>query len=124
MGSRRSSLLRCSPALAGLLAVLSISLFSWGLSYKLSLYHSQQYRSKIVAAKLLSEKERPVAAQSSKLLHCDLPGFAFTAAPLVSTGSFHLEPLSLFGPSPRAPSGAARLFTTQTHRRPPPNLVG
>jgi hypothetical protein len=40
------------------LALLSLSLFSWGLGYKLSLYHTQSPQTRMAAAKLLSQKER------------------------------------------------------------------
>ena len=56
MGQRRPKVFRCSPILAYVVAVLSLSLFSWGLGYKLSLYHSHQSAPRMAAAKLLPRR--------------------------------------------------------------------
>lgn len=122
MGRRSRRLLRCSPTLACALALLSISLFSWGLAYKLSLYHSHQLP-QMAAAKLLSQKERPATAQSNQLLPpivpasplniarppwFDLPGS--TPAPRLELRSRHLH-------------DAPEFFTVHTDRKPPPNVT-
>lgn len=53
---------RGSPALAITLALISISIFAWGLRYKLSLYKdSQQRTATLGVAKLLSPKNASVA---------------------------------------------------------------
>lgn len=124
MGPRRPRLLRCSPILASLLAVLSISLFSWGLGYKLSLYHSQHCRPKMAAAKLLSQKERPVTAQSSMARGSSAPISALNLAPLPClhcSNQMHAPALQAW--SPRLVV-ARELFTTHTNRKPPPNFAG
>jgi hypothetical protein len=66
-----------SPQLIAALVFICLSVFVWGLRYKLSLYDSPRpIGARVPAAKLLSPKERPpVAAQlaqlssSRKLLH-------------------------------------------------------
>jgi hypothetical protein len=107
-----------------MLAVLAISLFSWGLGYKLSLYHSEQCRSKMAQAKLLSQKERPASAQASKIIRsrapnsaCDLTLVAAVHCPQF-TPVLQLE--ARFGDS----AGAKDLFTVHTDRKPPPNSMG
>jgi hypothetical protein len=122
MGSRRTGMLRCSPILAGTLVVLSISLFSWGLAYKLSLYRSQQFPPRMVAAKLLSQKERPVAALTDKAIRLSVPASAFALTQLP------YSPLSsvIYAPSLEVLSlhpGVKELFTVHTDRKPPPNLI-
>jgi hypothetical protein len=57
---RKKPTWRGSPALVMALALVSLSVFTWGLQYKLSLYRTVHHpRSTIPAAKLLSPKERP-----------------------------------------------------------------
>lgn len=46
------------------IAMLALAVFSWGVRYKLSLYNPTAHMS---AAKLLSQRERPAAAESAKL---------------------------------------------------------
>lgn len=124
MGRRRRTLLRCSPSLAGLLAVLSLLLFSWGLAYKLSLYGSHELPPKMVAAKLLSQKERPVTAQSSEVLPPIVPGSAFGSTPLPSIhllSLMHVPALELRSAYLR---DARQLFTIHTGRKPPPSVAG
>lgn len=123
MKARRPRLLRCSPILAAMLAVLSISLFSWGLAYKLSLYQSCQTPPKLVAAKLLSQKERPVAAQSERAPGSTRPDSAVSLMPVSYPSPSSLEHIS--GLEVRSPHwGAKELFTIHTDRKPPPNVAG
>jgi len=123
MGARQTRMLRCSPILAGMLAVLSISLFSWGLAYKLSLYRSHQSPPKIVAAKLLSQKERPVAAQVEKAIRSSAHSPALILKLLPYPPSSNLTPVA--GLEVRSPHwGAKQLFTVHTDRKPPPSIVG
>lgn len=49
-----------APALFFVL-ILAFAVCSWGLRYKLSLYHAAGARPAVPAAKLLSQKERPVS---------------------------------------------------------------
>jgi hypothetical protein len=58
-----------SPQLIAMLAFICLSVFIWGLRYKLSLYDSPgPTGAGVPAAKLLSPKERPpVAAQHTQL---------------------------------------------------------
>ena len=44
------------------IVTLALAVSSWGLQYKLSLYHAAGVRHSMPAAKLLSQKERPVAS--------------------------------------------------------------
>ena|ERR1700689_4016372 len=83
------------------LLLLSMAVFGWGLQYKLSLYQGKDSVSHLAPeAKLLSQKERPTAAQaanprpaglpSSALLNVTAalaPGLFRTAARYVRTGS-------------------------------------
>jgi hypothetical protein len=68
-----------SPQLIVALVVVCLSVFTWGLHYKLSLYRStEQTCAKMPAAKLLSPKERPpIAVQQAQLLP------SWTLAPVV-----------------------------------------
>jgi hypothetical protein len=50
-----------SPALICVLALLSFAVFSWGLQYKLSLYHTSTAKSAPLA-KLLSQRERSLTS--------------------------------------------------------------
>jgi hypothetical protein len=53
---------RGSPALVAAFAFVCLSVFAWGLRYKLSLYDAQEEaRPSMPAAKLLSPRERPLA---------------------------------------------------------------
>lgn len=118
MKARQTRLLRCSPMLAGVLAVLAFSLFSWGLAYKLSLYHSHQTSSKMVAAKLLSQKERPI---SGMVEHAGAPGLPQSAHELPLRKALPVDPLQpgSFGP----PFFREDLFTVHTDRKPPPQKL-
>jgi hypothetical protein len=64
------------PALAismAAMAVLAIAVFLWGLEYKCSLYHRHpEKRQRVVAAKLLSEKERPRTTPAASFLRVPL----------------------------------------------------
>jgi len=59
---------RAKPAL--FLVMLALAVFGWGLHYKLSLYRSRSHLARPAqAAKLLSQKERPVSGlQVERLL--------------------------------------------------------
>jgi len=71
---RRSTNRRVPPWLILGLVGLSLLVFAWGLGYKLSLYDSSQSEShKIPQAKLLSENERPLVAQSPLLRDTNAP---------------------------------------------------
>lgn len=123
MGRQSRRTLRCSPTLACLLAVLSISLFSWGLAYKISLYHTHELPPKMAAAKLLSQKERPAVAQSNQILPPIVPEFGLSAtqAPSLYLSSFtHVPGLER---SLRRPRDTREIFTVHTDRRPPPRLA-
>ena len=52
---------RTPPALVLVLTLVAAVCF-WGLHYKLSLYQSAAARSSLPAAKLLSQKERPISS--------------------------------------------------------------
>lgn len=123
MEGQRPRILRCSPILASMLAVLSISLFSWGLGYKLSLYHSGQCHPKMTAAKLLSQRERPLAAQSFRRVRANSPDTALDLTPYPSFRRSQLIPV------PRAERSSPQLladqehFTVHTSRKPPPNVI-
>jgi hypothetical protein len=59
--NRKGTIWTGSPALIIVLASLCLSLFAWGIGYKLSLYKaSEQSKPSMPAAKLLSQKERSV----------------------------------------------------------------
>ena len=123
MGRRSRRTLRCSPTLACVLAVLSFSLFSWGLSYKLSLYHSHQLPPKMAAAKLLSQKERPAMAQASQIIPPTVPETALnvTRLPYLESSSLTYVPgLELLL---RRPRDARLFFTVHTDRKPPPSVA-
>src|ERR1700722_12761941 len=56
------------------LLMLSMAVFGWGLQYKLSLYKSKNSITHLApVAKLLSQKERPLAAQPANERPTDLP---------------------------------------------------
>jgi hypothetical protein len=116
MQERRERVLRCSPGLACMLFVLSLSLFSWGLHYKLSLYHAGQSQTKTAAAKLLSQKERPV-----RVAKITPPGG--TAQDLTARASA-VDCLSVAHHSEWGPPATVRtrrpFFSTHTGSRPPP----
>jgi hypothetical protein len=48
--------------------MLSFAVFVWGLQYKVSLYHSLAAQHSIPAAKLLSQRERPLTHKSAERL--------------------------------------------------------
>jgi hypothetical protein len=56
-----------NPALT-LAVLLGLAVFFWGLSYKLSLYHTVKNEQAAQAAKLLSQRERP--ASNLKIESC------------------------------------------------------
>ena len=75
---------RLPAYLAVLLLAFAVS--SWGLHYKLSLYHTGAARPAVPAAKLLSQKERPLAsAQAESHLLSSQP-FRLAAHPALSGG--------------------------------------
>lgn len=66
--NRNGTIRRGSLARILLLTCLCLSLFAWGIGYKLSLYKaSEQTRPSMQSAKLLSQKERPVASTHFQL---------------------------------------------------------
>lgn len=123
MGRRSGRMLRCTPTLACVLAVLSISLFSWGLAYKLSLYHSHQLPPKMVAAKLLSQKERPAIAQASQMIPPVVPQSAFNVTRLPSLQLSSLTHVPGLESRSRGSGDASEFVTVHTSRRPPPNVI-
>jgi hypothetical protein len=66
---------RCAFLLPFSLLVLSMAVFGWGLQYKLSLYKGKDSISHLApVAKLLSQKERPMAGQALTA-PAELPSF-------------------------------------------------
>ena len=77
-GSRRAVLLPLG------LLMLSLAVFGWGLQYKLSLYQSKDSITHLApVAKLLSQKERPVATQRLVARSPEVPAFPFVAASIL-----------------------------------------
>lgn len=64
----------------GAMSVLAITVFLWGVEYKCSLYHRHpEKHPRMVAAKLLSETERPRAHSATSWLRVVLLPFAAPA---------------------------------------------
>lgn len=90
---------RFSIRLSLLLAALGISIFFWGLGYKLSLYeHQPTGIQRIPEAKLLSQNEDRNAAEGTKLYLLfagvykqDNPGAAFLPLSLVNVAALFVE---------------------------------
>ncbi|MGA8111006.1 MAG: hypothetical protein WBD46_08725 [Acidobacteriaceae bacterium] len=81
-------------------AVLAMTVFVWGSEYKCSLYHKHPERHpRIAVAKLLSERERPAAAET----------VASARAPL-SQAVFIALGVLLFGPLRGTRPGLDRVF--------------
>jgi hypothetical protein len=67
------------------LLMLSMAVFGWGLQYKLSLYQAKDSISHLTPeAKLLSQKERPVAAKAMDVRPSELPAFPLLPALLMA----------------------------------------
>ena len=67
------------------LLMLSMAVFGWGLQYKLSLYQAKDSISHLTPeAKLLSQKERPVATQAMDVRPSELPAFPLLPALLMA----------------------------------------
>jgi hypothetical protein len=67
------------------LLMLSMAVFGWGLQYKLSLYQAKDSISPLTPeAKLLSQKERPVATQAMDVRPSELPAFPLLPALLMA----------------------------------------
>lgn len=120
MQRQRGRVLQCSPGMALTLALLSLSLFSWGLRYKLSLYHTGSPHARMAAAKLLSQKERVGAShvRSTKIPpshNTTLDGLSLIS-PVAWSDSFDLP--ERVASEERETSRS--LFSTHTSSRPPP----
>lgn len=69
--------------------VLAAAVFVWGSQYKCSLYHRHpEKHARIPVAKLLSERERPVAAQETASTHAPLLQAVFPAFGLLLSALF------------------------------------
>jgi hypothetical protein len=122
--NRKGTIWRGSPALILMLASLCFSLFAWGIGYKLSLYKaSEERRPSMPAAKLLSQKERPVVSAKARIqtshgkpLPLSLMAFLKAAFALAS-GNISI-PCPTF-------VWAAKAFrnTPAVYSRPPPSYV-
>lgn len=104
-------------------AMLALAVFSWGVRYKLSLYHPVVHMS---AAKLLSQRERPATMEAARLAADPLPapqplpffalalGALFAALRVLKPEFLHRELRRLF---PRRQASQSFFFF-----RPPPVL--
>jgi hypothetical protein len=110
--------------LACVLVLLSVSLFSWGLRYKLSLYYSHQDSPKMAAAKLLSQKERPATAQATQLVAPIVPGPALHVTRIPSVQLASLTRVRSLERRSRHSGDCREFFTVHTDRKPPPNVAG
>jgi hypothetical protein len=92
--------------------MLSMAVFGWGLQYKLSLYKAKSSITHLApVAKLLSQKERPVAAQPAIERPTELPSLPQISLAVVAT----LAP-GLF----RATARYRRIGSTEKARPPLP----
>ena len=102
MPATHSTTRRKSPALM-LAMALAFAVFVWGLQYKVSLYYSAAAQHAIPAAKLLSQRERPLASAPLERRTLDgLPLAAFTGKSLHGTvadlpANAHLETMDRSG---------------------------
>jgi hypothetical protein len=105
------------------LLMLAMAVFVWGLQYKLSLYHGKDaVAHSAPAAKLLSEKERPVTAVSldapapQPVLFPVLPAlFLLALTPTLYPASRYLQRLT----PDRAPARRSYFLPTLFFRPPP-----
>ncbi|WP_158824199.1 hypothetical protein [Granulicella sp. S156] len=128
MPSLHSTARRKSPALM-LAVALAFAVFVWGLQYKVSLYYSAAAQHAIPAAKLLSQRERPLASAPLERLTLEgLPLAAFTSKLLHSTvaelpANAHLEALERSGErlrtQPSFNASDSRHFSRIAPRAPP-----
>jgi hypothetical protein len=122
--SRKGTIWRGSPALIMMLASLCVSLFVWGVGYKLSLYKaSERHKPTMPAAKLLSQKERPVVSASLQVQVPQGKPLVFTLmAFLTAVLALDLGDISI--PCPTFVR-AAKAFrnTPAVYSRPPPSYV-
>ena len=128
MPALHSTTRRTSPALM-LAVALSFAVFLWGLQYKVSLYYSEAAQHAIPAAKLLSQRERPLAsAPLERLTHAGLPLATFTGKSLHGIvaelpANAYLEALNRPGEllrTPRSPGASeSRKFSPTAPRAPP-----
>jgi len=74
------------------MAVLAAAVLLWGVEYKCSLYrlHPEQQR-RVAVAKLLSEKERPLANPTESLLSAPLSLVAWSALWLFLTAQGRID---------------------------------
>jgi hypothetical protein len=117
-----------SPALI-LAVALSFAVFLWGLQYKVSLYYSAAAQRAIPAAKLLSQRERPLASAAlERLTHAGLPLTAFAGRSLHDAvaelpANMYLEALDLSGERPGIPpvpgTPGSQCFSRTAPRAPP-----
>ena len=96
--------------------MLSMAVFGWGLQYKLSLYKGKTSITHLAPeAKLLSQKERPMASQAPIAHSTEPPSFPQTPALLSMTLFVALAP-ALF----RAAARLVRTGSTEGSRAPLP----
>jgi hypothetical protein len=122
--NRKGTIWRGSPALIMMLASLCLSLFAWGIGYKLSLYKaSEERRPSMPAAKLLSQKERPGVSASLQVQVPQGKPLALTLMALL-TAIFALEQgdLSILCPTFVRAARAFRVVPA-VYSRPPPSCV-
>ncbi len=106
------------------LLMLALAVFGWGLQYKLSLYQSKDSVSHLApAAKLLSQKERPVASQSVNVHPHWVPVWPLLFFVLLAPGLYRfivrrLRPASREGSHSPIPTCIRSVFV-----RPPPFFV-
>jgi hypothetical protein len=74
------------------LLMLAMAVFAWGLQYKLSLYKSNTIAHTAPEAKLLSEKERPLAAQALDTQAPQLPALPLAPALMVLAMALAFDP--------------------------------
>ena len=89
------------------MAVLAAAVLLWGVEYKCSLYrlHPEQQR-RVAVAKLLSEKERPLANPTESLLSAPLSLVAWSALWLFLTAQGRIDRAGRWS----APLASPRLF--------------
>lgn len=122
MRTRHGANWKGSPQRIAALVFVCLSIFAWGLRYKLSLYNSPgPARAEVPAAKLLSPKERPLVAMQKTQLSPSwkLAPVAWLAsenkAMVVTPTCFSLLSIA------RAPIHADGLwYDTSVDSRPPP----
>lgn len=95
MALKRIHLKQLNLALSVIATIgLAAAVFLWGSEYKCSLYHKHPERhARIATAKLLSEQERPMAAEKTLSLRAPLPQAVFFALGVLLFGLFRITPM-------------------------------